>query len=72
MQVPPDLASRLSSVALLSGRSPEAFLREAISRLIDEIVPTAGALDDAIGHALDDATGHAGFVPQPQRFSVYE
>ena len=40
MQVPPDLASRLSSVAMLSGRSPEAFLREAILRMIDGTVVT--------------------------------
>lgn len=64
MQVPPDLASRLSSAALLSGRSPEAFLREAISRLIDSSMPTLAA--------FEETPQHAGFVPQPQSFSVYE
>jgi hypothetical protein len=64
MQVPPDLASQLSSVATLSGRSPEAFLREAISRLIESTIPTPSA--------LEQAPQRAGFVPQPQSFSVYE
>ena len=64
MQVPPDLASRLSSVAVLSGRSPEAFLREAISRLIDSTAPTLAP--------VEDGPQHTGFVPQPQSFSVYE
>ena len=64
MQVPPDLASRLSSVAILSGRSPEAFLREAISRLIDSTAQTLAP--------VEDGTQHTGFVPQPQSFSVYE
>ena len=64
MQVPPDLASRLSSVAVLSGRSPEAFLREAISRLIESTAPTLAP--------VEDGPQHTGFVPQPQSFSVYE
>lgn len=64
MQVPPDLASRLSRVALSSGSSPEAFLREAISRLIESTVESLAV--------FEDAPRHAGFVPQPQSFSVYE
>jgi predicted transcriptional regulator len=64
MQVPPDLASRLSSIAQLSGRSPEALLREAISRMIEASVPAFAA--------LQDTPLQTGFVPQPQRFSVYE
>lgn len=64
MQVPPDLASRLSSVAVRSGRSPEAFLREAINRLIDS---TATPLAP-----LEDGPQRSGFVPQTQSFSVYE
>jgi hypothetical protein len=64
MQVPPDLASRLASVAVLSGRSPEAFLREAINRLIDSTAPPLAP--------LEDGPQHTGFVPQPQSFSVYE
>jgi predicted transcriptional regulator len=64
MQVPPDLSSRLSSVALLSGRSPEAFLREAIIRMIEGTV--------AMPAALEDTAPQTGFVPQPQSFSVYE
>jgi predicted DNA-binding protein len=64
MQVPPDLASRLSRVAALSGRSPEALLREAISRMIESTTPT---------FAMPDETPRqTGFVAQPQRFSVYE
>jgi predicted transcriptional regulator len=63
MQVPPDLASRLSRLATGSGRSPEAFLREAISRLIESAAPACAAPEDA---------QHTGFVPQPQSFSVYE
>lgn len=64
MQVPPDLASQLSSAALSSGRSPEAFLREAISRLLESTV---------LPVAMHEVTPqHAGFVPQPQSFSVYE
>ena len=65
MQVPPDLASQLSSAALMSGRSPEAFLREAISRLIDSTMPKLAAFEET-------PPKHAGFVPQPQSFSVYE
>jgi predicted transcriptional regulator len=64
MQVPSDLASRLSSVAIACSRSPEAFLHEAISRLIDSTLETLAA--------FDEAPQHAGFVPQPQGFSVYE
>ncbi len=64
MQVPYDLASRLSRVAISSGRSPEAFLREAVSRLIESTLDSPAV--------IDDAPQHAGFVPQPQRFSVYE
>jgi hypothetical protein len=64
MQVPPDLASQLSSVAVLSGRSPEAFLREAITRLIESTARTLVS--------FEDTPQHAGFVPQPQSFSVYE
>jgi predicted transcriptional regulator len=64
MQVPPDLASRLSSVAVLSGCSLEAFLREAISQLIESTMQTLAA--------CEDAPQHPGFVPQPQSFSVYE
>jgi predicted transcriptional regulator len=63
MQVPPDLAFRLSRLAATSGRSPEAFLREAISRLIESAASPCAVLEDA---------PHSGFVPQPQRFSVYE
>ncbi len=64
MQVPTDLASRLSSVAISSGRSPEAFLREAISRLIESTLDTLAV--------VEDPPQHPGFVPQPQSFSVYE
>jgi predicted transcriptional regulator len=64
MQVPPDLASRISSVAMLSGRSPEALLREAILRMIDG---TAATLSK-----LEDTPQQTGFVPQPQSFCVYE
>ena len=64
MQVPPDLASQLSSIAVSSGRSPEAFLREAILRLIENTAHTR--------HRPDEAPQHSGFVPQPQSFSVYE
>ena len=64
MQVPSDLASQLSSVAVLAGRSPEAFLREAITRLIESTARTL--------HPVDEMPQHAGFVPQPQSFSVYE
>jgi predicted transcriptional regulator len=63
MQVPPDLASRVSTLAARSGRSPEAFLREAISHLIESAAPVCAALEDA---------QQTGFVPQPQSFSVYE
>jgi hypothetical protein len=64
MQVPTDLASQLSSVAISSGRSPEAFLREAVTRLIENTTRTLVTFEE---------TGqHAGFVPQPQSFSVYE
>jgi predicted transcriptional regulator len=64
MQVPPDLASRLSRIAALSGRSPEALLREAISRMIEATTPTFAT--------LDETPRQTGFVAQPQRFSVYE
>jgi hypothetical protein len=65
MQVPFDLASRLSSAALLSGRSPEDLLREAINRLIESAAPAA----DLLGEIQQLQSG---FVPQPQSFSVYE
>jgi predicted transcriptional regulator len=64
MQVPSDLAFRLSSVAIARGSSPEAFLREAISRLIESTLETLAA--------FDEVPQHAGFVPQPQGFSIYE
>jgi hypothetical protein len=65
MQVPPDLASQLSNIAVSSGRSPEAFLREAISRLIESTAHTRPRPDEA-------PQQHSGFVPQPLSFSVYE
>jgi hypothetical protein len=65
MQVPYDLASRLSSAALISGRSPEDLLREAIDRLIETTVPAPDLLGE-----MRQLQG--GFVPQPQSFSVYE
>jgi hypothetical protein len=65
MQVPFDLASRLSSAALISGRSPEDLLREAVNRLIESAAPAA----DLLGEMQQL---HGGFVPQPQSFSVYE
>lgn len=64
MQVPPDLATRLYSVAHSSGRSPEAFLREAILKLIES---TAGRLPQR-----EESPANTGFVPQPPHFSVYE
>jgi hypothetical protein len=48
----------------LSGQTPEAFLREAISRWIESTAPARAA-------ALEQAR-QGGFLPQPQRFSVYE
>jgi hypothetical protein len=63
MQVPNDLASRLSAAAHLSGQSPEAFLREAISRLIESTLSSCTAAEEA---------QPSGFVPIPQRFSIYE
>jgi hypothetical protein len=65
MQVPSDLTSRLSSAALLSGRSPEDLLREAINRLVESAAPAA----DLLGEMQQLQSG---FVPQPQSFSVYE
>jgi hypothetical protein len=49
---------------MLSGRSPEAFLREAVTRLIESTARTLVI--------FDETPQHAGFVPQPQGFSVYE
>lgn len=64
MQVPPDLATRLASAAQSSGRSPEAFLREAVSQLIESM---------GNRHAtLREPDPQSDFVPQPQRFSIYE
>jgi hypothetical protein len=65
MQVPSDLAFRLSSAALSSGRSPEDMLREAVSRLIESAAPAADLLGE-MGQLQN------GWVPQPQSFSVYE
>jgi hypothetical protein len=65
MQVPPDLASQLASVATLSGRSPEAFLREAVTRLIESTAARTLV-------TFEETRQHTGFVPQPQSFSVYE
>ena len=74
MQVPPDLAARLASAALMCGRSPETLLREAISRLLDgagpsSVLMTATLLPPVGG---DGTPQQGGFVPQPQSFSVYE
>jgi hypothetical protein len=68
MQVPPDLASRLLSVALSSGCSPESLLREAISTLIE--TTAAGPSTRTILEEMPQL--QSGFVPQPQSFSVYE
>jgi hypothetical protein len=65
MQVPPDLASRLSSAALLSGRSAEDLLREAVNRWIESGAPAANVLGE-----IRQLQG--GFVLEPQSFSVYE
>jgi hypothetical protein len=65
MQVPFDLATRLSRAALMSGRSPDDLLREAINRLIESAAPAADLLGE-----MQQLQG--GFVPQPQSFSVYE
>jgi predicted transcriptional regulator len=65
MQVPSDLASQLSTVAVVSGRSPDTLLREAISQLIKSTVPTIAPLENTPHH-------RAGFVPQALSFSVYE
>jgi predicted transcriptional regulator len=62
MQVPADLASRLSTAALLSGQTPEAVLREAISQWIESTAPARAAARKP----------DSSFSPQPQRFSVYE
>jgi hypothetical protein len=53
------------TAALLSGRSPEDLLREAINRLIESAAPAA----DLLGEMRQL---HSGFVPQPQSVSVYE
>jgi predicted transcriptional regulator len=66
MLVPPDLASRLSSVAAFAGRPPEALLREAVSRLIESTGQTLAM------PANEAPQRHTGFVPQPQGFSIYE
>ena len=64
MQVPPDLVMRITTAARSSGRSPEAFLREAVCRLIESTVQTVPSLGE-----LPNQTG---FIPQSPRFSVYE
>ena len=53
------------TAALLSGRSPEDLLREAINRLIESAAPAADLLGEM-------QPLQSGFVPQPQSFSVYE
>jgi hypothetical protein len=63
MQVPPDLVVRLSNAAQSSGRSPEAFLREAICRLIESTPSLPSILEGDL---------HGNFIPQAPRFSVYE
>jgi predicted transcriptional regulator len=72
MQVPPDLASRLSSLALSSGSSPEAFLREAISRLIESSLDLTPRPDQMVSRQSAGNPMHTCFVPQAQSFSVYE
>jgi hypothetical protein len=64
MQVPADLASRLSTAALLRGQTPKALLREAINRWVESAAPGRAAV---LEREPDDS-----FRPQPQRFSVYE
>jgi hypothetical protein len=64
MQVPPDLMVRITTAARSSGRSPEAFLREAVCRLIESTAQTVPP--------LGELPGQTGFIPQPPRFSVYE
>ena len=72
MQVPPDLALRLSKLAVLSRRSPEALLREAISRLIESTELAASPSTQTVAALGETPQLHSGFVPQPQSFSVYE
>ena len=64
MQVPPDLATRLTSAAQSTGRSPEAFLREAVSRFIESATYTS--------LPVREIDPQSDFVPQPPRFSIYE
>ena len=74
MQVPPDLASRLASAALMSGGSPETLLREAINRMLEgagrSSVLLAATL--VLPSGREGTPQQSGFVPQPQSFSVYE
>jgi hypothetical protein len=72
MQVPSDLASRLLKLAVSSRRSPEALLREAISRLIVSTEEAAGPSAQTFAALGETPQLHSGFVPQPQSFSVYE
>src|SRR3954471_16805404 len=74
MQVPPDLASRLSSAALMCGCSPETLLREGISRLLDGADPSSVLMARTLlpPGGRDGSPQQSGFVPQPQSFSVYE
>lgn len=70
MQVPSDLASRLSRLALTSGRSPEALLREAIIHLVENAAQTPTA--ETLAALNETPHLHTGFAPRPQSFSVYE
>jgi hypothetical protein len=74
MHVPPDLASRLASAALMSGRSPETLLHEAISRMLDGTGRSSALLTAALvpPSSFEGTPQQSGFVPQPQSFSVYE
>jgi hypothetical protein len=53
------------TAGILSGRSPEDLLREAVNRWIENDAPAAKVLGE-----MRPLPG--GFVPQPQSFSVYE
>ncbi len=68
MQVPVDLADRLTRLAHERGKVPQMLLREALRQWMEEVASAYPATEPRPG----DAQPYPAFVPQTGAFSVYE
>ena len=73
MQLPPDLAQRISCLAQSCGRSPESFLRDALSVWMEGgLSLPAPPIPETLETLESSSDLHRRFVPQHAAFSVYE